>query len=138
MKRVLGILLFCGYSVFSLLAQENATKETAPAKKMEEQFGDWIPILMKNNYVEKVTVEGNSIMVKLAPPYREKAIIVRISDGERSQYRYWLNNGKIDFPVKVYRTGEKEGYTYRIHTSANFLEYWDGETLFLHLTKVKE
>ncbi len=86
--------------------------------------------------VEDILAEGNDFYVKLPDSYWNRAIIVKISNKFQTDYRTWWN-GEEMLAVKVYRTNKqnKKGYTYRINTSAKFIEYWADDELILHLER---
>ncbi|MGK5093183.1 hypothetical protein WDW89_14355 [Deltaproteobacteria bacterium TL4] len=145
MTRLIGtLILMLGLNYAAVCAQEKkiqpGTNPQAAVTQSAEDvlYGPFAPIILLKDYVEDVSVTEDNIMVKLTPPHRDQIITIRISDAERSQYRYWLNNGKTDFQVKVYRGGKRQGYTYLIRTAAGFIEYWEGNTLFLHLARLQE
>ncbi|MBF0238483.1 MAG: hypothetical protein HQM12_12325 [SAR324 cluster bacterium] len=99
------------------------------------QYGEFVPILLKQEVVEDINIKDNDLMIKIREPYREKDVIVKISDAQLAQYRYWLNNGQTEFPIRTYRGGDRQGYTYRIRTSAAYIEYWIDDELVLHLKR---
>jgi hypothetical protein len=53
-------------------------------------------------------------------------------------YRTWLNGG-MEMPIKVYQSQKrnKQGHTYRVNTSAKFVEYWFNGELILHLERLE-
>jgi hypothetical protein len=102
----------------------------------ETQYGDFSALTMDEEVVSHVFSEGNDIYVKIHKDYWDADFIVRLSNANRMDYRTWLN-GESDRVVRVYRSQQtdKQGYTYRINTSARFVEYWMGERLVLHLER---
>jgi len=112
-----------------------------PALAAAEQgakYGTFSAIKMEQDVVEHVLTEGNDIWVKVARDHWDADFIVKISNENMTDYRSWLN-GEMDYPVKVYHSQkrEKQGYTYRINTSAPFVEYWTGDRLILHLERMQ-
>ncbi len=125
MKGLFAVLLiFALFMPMGVLAQE------------ETQYGDFIALSMDKEVVDRVFSEDNDIYVKIHKGYWDADFIVRLSNANQMDYRPWLN-GELDRVVKVYRSQQtdKQGYTYRINTSARFVEYWMGERLVLHLER---
>lgn len=110
----------------------------AAAAEQGTMYGTFSAIKMEQDVVEHVLTEGNDIWVKVARDYWDADFIVRISNENMTNYRSWLN-GDMEYPVKVYRSQQRnrKGYTYRINTSAPFVEYWTGERLILHLERIQ-
>ena len=102
----------------------------------ETRCGGFSALTMDDEVVSHVFSEGNDIYVKIHKGYWDADFIVRLSNANQTDYRTWLN-GELDRVVKVYRSQQtdKQGYTYRINTTAGFVEYWMGERLVLHLER---
>jgi hypothetical protein len=112
---------------------------TAPCPALAQetaQFGPFSAFLVNKDVVEDVVTEGNDIYVKVAEPYQDKEFSVKISDENMAGYRRWQNGGQV-MNVKVYQSdsGDKRGHTYRIHTTARFVEFWMEGNLVLHLRR---
>jgi len=103
-----------------------------------DNYGPFTALKMDPEVVRDVTVEDNDIYVKVAESYWNEEFIVKISNDYMTNYRQWFN-GAWEMPMKVYRSQErnKQGYTYRINTSARFVEYWTGGELVLLLERVR-
>ena len=102
------------------------------------KYGTFSAIKMDEDVVDHVLTEGNDIYVKVHRDYWDEDFAVKISSGNMTDYRSWLD-GEIEFPIKVYRSQQKnkQGYTYRINTAARFVEYWSADRLILHLERVQ-
>ena len=128
MKKIylIGILLLVGLVSSPVLALEGA------------QYGPFTAVKMDQTVVEDVAVEGNDIYVKISPAYQESVFVVKISNENMASYRDW-ESGDAEMLVKVYRSQKrnKKGYTYRINTVANFVEYWTGGRLVLQLERMR-
>ena len=100
------------------------------------RFGPFTALKIDRSVVEGVLVEGNDIYVKVSKEYWHSDFAVKISNKNNEQYRKWAN-GELNMPVKVYRSqkNDKQGYTYRINTTARFVEYWLDGKLVLHLER---
>lgn len=101
------------------------------------RYGSFFAIQLNNNYVDHVVAEGNDIYVKIKPAHQEANIIVRLSNENMNNYRTWLN-GETEKEIKVYRSQirNKKGYTYRINSSAPYIEYWADGYLILQLERI--
>jgi hypothetical protein len=98
--------------------------------------GTFSAIKMDQDVVDHVLTEGNDIFVKVHGDYWGAEFIVKISNENMASYRQWLN-GSWEYPTQVYRSNQKgkQGYTYRINTSAKYVEYWTGGKMVLHLMR---
>ena len=87
--------------------------------------------------VDDVVIEGDDIYVKVNQDFWDIDVTVKLSNEYMEGYRSWLN-GDMEMPVKVYRSQKrnKQGHTYRINTSAKFVEYWYNGELILHLERL--
>ena len=88
--------------------------------------------------VQDVVIEGDDIYVKISEDYWYIDVTVKLSNEYMESYRTWLNGG-MEMPIKVYRSQKrnKQGHTYRINTSAKFVEYWYNGELILHLERLE-
>ncbi|MEJ2725616.1 MAG: hypothetical protein P8175_13420 [Deltaproteobacteria bacterium] len=103
-----------------------------------DDYGPFTAVKMDPEVVQDVVVEDNNIYVKVAPSYWNQEFIVKISNDYMTSYRQWLN-GAWEMPIRVYQSQEKnkQGYTYRINTTAKFVEYWTGGKLVLLLERMR-
>lgn len=92
---------------------------------------------MDRDVVEDVFVQGNDIYVKVNRAYWEESFTVKISDENMADYRTWFS-GEEEMTVKVYRSQSenRQGYTYRVNTTAKYVEYWMNGNLVFHLERV--
>ena len=88
--------------------------------------------------VQDVVIEGDDIYVKISEDHWDIDVTVKLSNEYMESYRTWLNGG-MEMPIKVYRSQQrnKQGHTYRINTSAKFVEYWYNGELILHLERLE-
>ena len=123
--------------VIILLAMALVIPVTASAQS-SPNFGPFKPLIMDQTVVQDVLVQDNEIYVKVAKDYWDKTLTVKISNEEKASYRTW-NNGESEMAIKVYRAQQHKllGYTYRINTSANYVEYWMDGRLVLHLMRIR-
>lgn len=101
-----------------------------------DRFGPFSALVIDEGVIQDVVTEGNDIYVKVSEEYRDREFAVKISDENMARYRNWQDGGPV-MRVKVYRTDAqgKQGYTYRINTTAPYVEFWMGEKLILHLNR---
>lgn len=127
MKKTLGILCLAFICLFPGTAGAQPTA-----------YGPYSALSMDRSVVQDVLVEGKDLYVKVNEGYWNSEFIVKASAMNREAYRQW-ENGTEEMPIKVYRSTakQKQGYTYRISTSARFVEYWTGGKLVLHLEKMR-
>jgi len=102
------------------------------------KYGPFTAIARDAQTVEDVLVEGDNIYVKVKPEARGASFSVKVSDKNMGDYRAW-NDGSSEKVVKVYQSQQanKQGYTYRVNTAANYIEYHLDGKMVLHLERAK-
>ena len=100
------------------------------------RFGTFTALKMDKQVIEGVVVDGNDVYVKVDKNFWNASFTVKISNKNGADYRKWLGD-KPEMVVKVYQTDKinKKGYTYKINSSARFIEYHMGGKLVLHLER---
>lgn len=119
------------FTVLILLgaALANANEADGTAKS----FGPYDVVSINESVVRDVKVDKErNIFLKLNPEFKNREIVVKISNQLFENYRQWwhgelelvspANNGKVD-----------NGWTDRVQTQSNFIEYWMDGDIFLHL-----
>ena len=103
---------------------------------LAQKFGDFSAIKMDKDVVEDVFIQGNDIYLKINKAYWGATFKVKISNDNMSGYRTW-SSGDEEMAVKVYQSQSqnRQGYTYRINTTARYVEYWMDGKLVLHLER---
>ena len=121
---IVVLVLFCWASVPAL------------AQPLAQQYGPFTALSVDKEVVEDVFTQGNDIYVKINKNFWNETFTVKISNGNKSEYRTWLN-GQDEMQVKVYQSQKenRQGYTYRVNTTAKYVEYWMDGKLVLHLER---
>ncbi len=124
--------LFVAVLAFAFLCP-SAVQAQGPAT-----FGPFTALQMDKQVVEGVVADGDSVYVKVAKVFWNVSFTVKISNKNEADYRKWSGD-RTEMVVNVYQTDKvnKQGYTYRINTSARFIEYHMGGKLVLHLERTK-
>lgn len=101
-----------------------------------QDFGDFTAIKMDKEVVQDVFTSGNDIYVKIDKAYWDAGFVVKLSNENMSGYRTW-SNGDEEMAVRVYQSQKenRQGYTYRVNTTAKYVEYWMDGNLVLHLER---
>ena len=101
-------------------------------------YGPFTALKLDAQVVEDVRVESDNVYVKVQPDWRNSAFTVKLADGNMADYRKWYD-GTSEMAVKVYhgQQTDKQGYTYRVSTTAKYLEYYLNGKLILQLERVK-
>jgi hypothetical protein len=117
---IVALVLFCWVSV--------------PA--LAQQYGPFTALSLDKQVVEDVFTQGNDVYVKINKNFWNASFTVKISNGNKSGYRTWLN-GQDEMQVKVYQSQKenRQSYTYRVNTTAKYVEYWMDGKLVLHLER---
>jgi hypothetical protein len=102
------------------------------------KFGPFIALKMDKQVVEDVLVSGDNIYVKVAKDFWNTSFTVKISNKNGHDYRKWAGD-KPEMVVKVYQSPKSDrlGYTYRINTTATYVEYYNDGKLVLQLERMK-
>lgn len=127
MKRnLLAMLVLMVMVPLTVQAQDKATYGAFTALKQDMQI------------VEDVLVEGDNLYVKMLPDWRNAVFTVKTSNQNMADYREW-NDGTSEMTVKVYQSqnASKPGCTYRVSTTAAYIEYYMEGRLILQLERVK-
>jgi hypothetical protein len=102
------------------------------------KFGPFTALKMDKQVVEDVIADGDNIYVKVAKDSWNASFTVKISNKNGAEYRKWAGD-KPEMVVKVYQgpKSDKLGYTYRISTSAKYIEFYKEGKLVLQLERMK-
>ncbi len=97
-------------------------------------WGPWEAIVFDEAIVQDVRVSGDDIFIKLQPDHRNDQLTMKISMQKGAAYRKWFTGDEV--LVAQENAGRAANtWTDRIQTSANYLEYYAGDKLFLHLKR---
>lgn len=100
-----------------------------------ETFGPYTAIVRDKEIVKDVRIADNGrIYLLLNPDYKEKEIILKNSNYKGRGYRNWFN-GKQELISPANQGKAPNEYTDWVETTANFVEYYMGEKLILHIGK---
>lgn len=102
------------------------------------KFGPFTALKIDKQVVEGVVVDGDSLYVKVAKDFWGASFTVKISNKNGADYRKWSGD-KTEMVVKVYQgpKADKQGHTYRIATSAKYIEFYKEGKLVLQLERMK-
>jgi len=127
LKRIICPLLMLG----SLLAVRSPGAEVAAASP--DIFGPYEALVRDQRIVTDVRVDGEeNVFLKLNPDFRNQEIRVRISMQNGTAYRKWFT-GEDELVSPAFAGKEVNGWTDRVKTTANYIEYWMDGRLVLHL-----
>lgn len=119
------------------LPAQPASPPPAAASDVRPVFGPYEAITYNRDYVQGVKVDDKGdIFIMFQPAKRDTQLVLRISQQEGAPYRKWFH-GEIELVAQENAGREPNTWTDRVQTSANFIEYRDGQTIFLHLKKIK-
>lgn len=125
-KFFVAVLALAFFVPYAARAQEGTT------------FGPFTALKIDKQVVEGVVVDGENLYVKVAKDFWSASFTVKISNQNGADYRKWSGD-KTDLVVKVYQgpKADKLGHTYRIATSARYIEFYKEGTLVLQLERRK-
>lgn len=101
------------------------------------RFGPYEALTINGDVIRGVKVEDNGeVWLLLNPDYRERELVVKISNGNQTGYRTW-SNGTHELVSPANQGKQANAWTDWILTEARFIEYWMSDRLILHLEKVE-
>jgi hypothetical protein len=103
----------------------------------QAKYGPFTALKLDAQVVEDVRVEGDNVYVKVQPDLRSATFTVKVADSNMADYR--MVDGTSEMTVKVYQgqQTDKQGYTYRVSTTAKYIEYYLDGKLILQLERAK-
>lgn len=127
MKQKLNIYLSVLVLFFApSLVAENASPEI---------FGPYTALARNDEIVKNVRVNENGrIYLLLNSDHKEKEIILKNSNYNKSGYRNWYN-GSRELVSPANQGKAPNEYTDWVDTTANYIEYYMDGQLILHLAK---
>jgi len=130
LKVVLSLALtFAASAVFA--GQDPSAEQPAPPR-----FGPFDALLIDNGVIQGVKVDDtDKIWILLNPQYRNEEIVLRISNDFKSGYRNW-HHGEPNLISPAGQNKAPNEWTDWVRTSSNYIEYWIGDKLVLHLKRV--
>ena len=127
-SRFLGLVL----SILALGFGAVASSAGEPTK--ERVFGNWEAITFDGTVIQNVRVTGDDIFIMLQPDHKDDTLTMKISMQKGGPYRKWFTGDEV--LVAQENAGRAANtWTDRIQTSANYIEYFAGGKLFLHLKR---
>jgi hypothetical protein len=122
-------ILFLGlvFTILSLPVEVNAAV----------RFGPYEALSINSDVVRGVKVEDNGeVWLLLNPAYRERELIVKISNEKGGGYRQW-HHGSQELVSPADQGKQANQWTDWVLTSAPYIEYWMSGEVILHLMKVE-
>lgn len=133
------VFLLSGALVAGYAADRTSPGVAAPTPRAEARptFGVYEAIVMDKAVLQNVKVDPDgAIYLMFQPDKRAAQVRIRISMAEGAEYRKWFT-GSEDLVAQENAHREPHTWTDRVVTTANFIEYREGDRLFLHLKKIK-
>lgn len=134
MKRLLATSLLISLAALASVVRASGDSEDAPAKR----FGPFEALTMDTAILRdvKFVADEDSVYLQLFPDFKDKEIVVKLSNEYYASYREWSLGG-YELVSPANQGKPPYAWTDFVNTSANYIEYWmDGE-VFLHLKRVK-
>ncbi|MCH6256904.1 hypothetical protein MLD52_10120 [Puniceicoccaceae bacterium K14] len=123
----------CYRFVTALFCLLSFTGSAIGAEGSQKSFGPYETITFNEEVLQDVKVdkEGN-ILLQLNPDFKDREIVVKISNQLFKNYREWWH-GELELVSPAHNGKAANGWTDRVKTQANFIEYWMDGDIFLHL-----
>lgn len=133
MKRLIVSTLLLTLSALASIAQAGGGPDEGTGKV----FGPFEALTFNAKVLRdvKYVPDEKNVYLQLFPEFKDKEIIVKLSNDFYANYREWAHGG---FELVSPAGQGKPAYEWTdfVNTSANYIEYWmDGE-VFLHLKRV--
>lgn len=101
------------------------------------RFGPYEALTINSDVIRGVKVDdAGKIWLLLNPSYRDREIVVKISNEEGASYRQWFN-GTEELISPANQGKQPNEWTDWLETQAPYIEYWMSGEKVLHLKKVK-
>jgi hypothetical protein len=101
------------------------------------RFGPYEALTINSDVIRGVKVDdAGKIWLLLNPDYREREIVVKISNEAGASYRQWFN-GTEELISPANQGKQPNEWTDWLETQAPYIEYWMSGQKVLHLKKVK-
>lgn len=113
----------------SAIAALRAEEASAP-----RAWGPWEAIVFDETIIKDVRVSGDDIFIMLQPDHADDRLSMKISMQPGAAYRKWFTGEEV-LVAQENHGRPANTWTDRIQTSANYLEYYSGDKLFLHLKR---
>ncbi len=119
------------------LPAQDAPSAPAAAADAHPVFGPYEAIVYDRDYLQGVKVDTKGdVFLMFQPERRNTQLVIRNSMQQGGPYRKWFN-GKEEWVAQENSGREPNTWTDRTQTSANYIEFRDGKTVFLLLKKIK-
>ena len=107
-----------------------------PSAGASVRFGPYEALALNQDVIRGVKVDdAGKIWLLLNPAYRERELILKISNLEGSSYRKW-ENGEHELVSPANQGKQPNQWTDWIRTQSPYIEYWMDGQMVLHLKKV--
>ena len=124
-RSVILVVLACGI----------LSSGTALWAEGQVRFGPYEALTINSDVVRGVKVDdAGKIWLLLNPDYREKELVVKISNENGRGYRDWFTGGK-ELVSPANQGKQANQWTDWIETEAPYIEYWMEGRMILHLKK---
>jgi hypothetical protein len=101
------------------------------------RFGPYEALTINSDVIRGVKVEENGeVWILLNPDYRERELVVKISNRNKDGYRKW-HHGTFELVSPANQGKQANQWTDWVLTESKFIEYWMSDQLILHLEKVE-
>jgi hypothetical protein len=124
-------------AIFAMMALMVMVPLAAQAQD-KATYGAFTALKLDPQVVQDVLADGNNLYVKVQPNWRNAGFTVKASNRNMADYRKW-HDGTPEMAVRVYQSdkSDKQGCTYRVNTTAPYIEYYLEGRLILQLERVK-
>lgn len=101
------------------------------------RFGPYEALTINSDVIRGVKVEeSGKIWLLLNPDYRERELVVKISNEKGTGYREW-HHGGYELVSPAGQGKQANQWTDWIEVKAPYIEYWMDGQMVLHLKKVE-
>ncbi len=109
--------------------------QSEPVRDAMPEFGPYVAIAINRDVVRDVRVDDElNVHLQLNPAFKDKELVVKISNERFSSYREW-DHGGLTLVSPANAGKPPYGWTDWVQVKAKYIEYWmDGE-IFLHLKR---
>ena len=115
-------------------ASDDSGAPPATGKSSTMTAGPFEVLVIDMDFLQGVSYMNGRIYLKRQVDHRAEAITLRASMLQGEAYRQW-SHGEYDLVSPAHAGHQPNGWTDWVETTANYVEYWVGDKLILHLKR---
>lgn len=135
-RPILALIIAGLFAPAPFALADEAAAGTSPAAENVRKFGPYEALVYDADLLADVKVDDKGdVFLMFQPGKTATQVTIKISMQNGAGYRKWFTGDEV-LVAQENSTGRSPGvWSDRVQTTANYIEYWAGDKLFLHLKK---